>query len=50
VVAAFDANPNAGTLGIGGKMYDIPHLKAARKTLAAAGAARAHGRTGAIDS
>jgi citrate lyase subunit beta/citryl-CoA lyase len=36
IVAAFEANPQAGTLGIGGKMYDIPHLKAARKTLAAA--------------
>ena len=37
VVDAFEANPGVGTLGIGGKMYDIPHLKAARKTLAAAG-------------
>ncbi len=37
VVEAFEANPGVGTLGIGGKMYDIPHLKAARKTLAAAG-------------
>jgi citrate lyase subunit beta/citryl-CoA lyase len=35
VVAAFEADPTAGTLGIDGKMYDIPHLKAARKTLAA---------------
>jgi citrate lyase subunit beta/citryl-CoA lyase len=35
VVDAFKANPNAGTLGIDGKMVDIPHLKAARKTLAA---------------
>ena len=35
IVAAFEANPTAGTLGIDGKMYDIPHLKAARKTLAA---------------
>lgn len=34
IVAAFEANPAAGTLGIDGKMYDIPHLKAARKTLA----------------
>lgn len=34
VVAAFEADPGAGTLGIDGKMYDIPHLKAARKTLA----------------
>ncbi|WP_072383323.1 CoA ester lyase [Novosphingobium sp. NDB2Meth1] len=37
IVDAFAANPDAGTLGIDGKMYDIPHLKAARKTLAAAG-------------
>jgi citrate lyase subunit beta/citryl-CoA lyase len=34
VVEAFEANPGAGTLGIDGKMVDIPHLKAARKTLA----------------
>jgi citrate lyase subunit beta / citryl-CoA lyase len=34
IVDAFDAQPEVGTLGIGGKMYDIPHLKAARKTLA----------------
>jgi citrate lyase subunit beta / citryl-CoA lyase len=33
IVAAFEANPDAGTLGIDGKMVDIPHLKAARKTL-----------------
>ncbi len=34
IVEAFEANPGVGTLGIDGKMYDIPHLKAARKTLA----------------
>lgn len=34
VIAAFAAEPNAGTVGIDGKMYDIPHLKAAQKTLA----------------
>ena len=34
IVAAFDANPAAGTLGVDGKMVDVPHLKAARKTLA----------------
>jgi citrate lyase subunit beta / citryl-CoA lyase len=34
IVAAFAANPGAGTLGVDGKMVDIPHLKAARKTLA----------------
>lgn len=38
IVEAFAAQPDAGTLGIDGKMYDIPHLIAARKTLAAAGA------------
>ena len=37
IVDAFAANPDAGTLGIDGKMVDIPHLKAAQKTLAAAG-------------
>ncbi len=35
IVDAFAANPGAGTLGIDGKMVDIPHLKAAQKTLAA---------------
>lgn len=39
VVEAFAADPNAGTVGIGGKMFDIPHLKQARRTLAAAGEA-----------
>jgi len=34
IVAAFEANPGAGTLGIDGQMVDIPHLKAARKILA----------------
>jgi citrate lyase subunit beta/citryl-CoA lyase len=36
VVDAFAAQPDAGTLGIDGKMYDIPHLKAAQRVLAAA--------------
>ncbi|MFC4594713.1 HpcH/HpaI aldolase/citrate lyase family protein [Sphingobium tyrosinilyticum] len=36
IVNAFAAAPDAGTIGIGGKMYDIPHLKAARRTLAGA--------------
>ena len=35
VVAAFEAAPDAGTIGIDGKMYDIPHLKAAQRVLAA---------------
>jgi citrate lyase subunit beta/citryl-CoA lyase len=36
IVDAFAAQPDAGTLGIDGKMYDLPHLKAAQRTLAAA--------------
>lgn len=36
IVAAFDADPALGTVGIDGVMYDIPHLKQARRTLAAA--------------
>ena len=34
IVAAFDENPGLGTIGLDGKMYDIPHLKQARRTLA----------------
>jgi len=37
IVAAFEATPAVGTIGIDGKMYDLPHLKAARRTLAMAG-------------
>lgn len=33
IVDAFAANPGAGTVGIDGKMIDIPHLKSARITL-----------------
>lgn len=33
---AFEAEPGAGVIGLDGKMYDIPHLKAARHTLASA--------------
>lgn len=36
LIAAFEAAPDAGTIGLDGKMYDMPHLKAARRTLAAA--------------
>jgi citrate lyase subunit beta/citryl-CoA lyase len=36
VVAAFAAQPDAGTLGIDGKMYDMPHLIAAKRALASA--------------
>ncbi len=34
VVDLFAANPDAGTLGLDGKMLDIPHLKQAERTLA----------------
>ena len=34
IVDAFEAEPDVGTIGIDGKMYDIPHLKQARNTLA----------------
>jgi citrate lyase subunit beta/citryl-CoA lyase len=34
IVAAFEANPGAGALGLDGKMVDLPHLKAAQKILA----------------
>ena len=34
VVNLFAANPDSGTLGLDGKMLDIPHLKQAQKTLA----------------
>ncbi|MGX7925146.1 HpcH/HpaI aldolase/citrate lyase family protein [Tsuneonella sp. HG094] len=37
VVAAFDAEPGAGVVGLDGKMLDMPHLKAARRTLGLAG-------------
>ena len=33
VVDAFAANPGAGTIAIDGVMYDLPHLKQARRTL-----------------
>jgi citrate lyase subunit beta/citryl-CoA lyase len=38
IVAAFAAAPGAGTVGIGGVMYDRPHLARARQVLARAGA------------
>ena len=34
VVAAFAENPSAGTIGIGGVMYDRPHLERAKQLLA----------------
>lgn len=39
VVAAFEAKPEAGTVGIDGRMYDRPHLLQALRTLAARPAA-----------
>jgi citrate lyase subunit beta/citryl-CoA lyase len=35
VVEAFAAQPDAGTIGLDGKMLDIPHLKQARRVIAA---------------
>jgi len=43
VVAAFAAQPDVGTVGIDGKMYDMPHLVAARRTLASVGEGGANG-------
>lgn len=34
IVAAFDANPGAGTVGLDGAMLDLPHLKRAHAVLA----------------
>jgi citrate lyase subunit beta / citryl-CoA lyase len=36
VVQAFDSNPGLGTVGLDGKMLDMPHLKQARRVLARA--------------
>ncbi|MCP5368799.1 MAG: CoA ester lyase [Hyphomicrobiales bacterium] len=36
VVRVFEDNPGLGTVGIDGKMYDMPHLKQARNLLALA--------------
>lgn len=33
VVAAFAASPGSGTIGLGGRMLDLPHLSRARRTL-----------------
>jgi citrate lyase subunit beta/citryl-CoA lyase len=38
VIAAFEAAPGAGTVGLDGKMIDIPHLKQARGVLTQAAA------------
>jgi citrate lyase subunit beta/citryl-CoA lyase len=39
VVAAFEAQPGAGTLSLDGRMIDRPHLLQAQRTLAAAAGA-----------
>ena len=44
VVAAFAEAPDAGVLGIDGKMYDRPHLRRAERLLARADAAEGNGR------
>lgn len=36
IVAAFDAAPENGAIGLNGRMYDIPHLTLAKRTLALA--------------
>lgn len=40
IIAAFAAQPGAGVVGIGGKMYDRPHLVRAQQLLARAAAAK----------
>ncbi len=37
IIAAFESQPGIGTIGIDGKMYDIPHLKLAHRIVSAAG-------------
>jgi citrate lyase subunit beta/citryl-CoA lyase len=36
VVEVFEQNPGLGTVGLDGKMLDMPHLKQARNVLAMA--------------
>jgi citrate lyase subunit beta / citryl-CoA lyase len=36
-VAAIDAQPDVGTIGIDGRMYDMPHLIAGKRTLVSTG-------------
>ena len=38
IIEAFAANPGAGTIGLDGKMVDVPHLKQAERLLALANA------------
>ena len=44
IVAAFAAAPGAGAIGIGGVMYDRPHLARAKRLLAQAGVSELAGR------
>ncbi|WP_416897629.1 MAG: HpcH/HpaI aldolase/citrate lyase family protein [Minwuia sp.] len=43
VVDVFEQNPGTGTVGLDGKMLDMPHLKQARNVLAMAELAKARG-------
>lgn len=42
VVAAFEAQPGAGVVGLNGQMLDMPHLVAAQRLLASAGEELSH--------
>jgi citrate lyase subunit beta/citryl-CoA lyase len=33
IVTAFEAEPDAGVLSVGGRMVDLPHLNQARRVL-----------------
>nr|NIS43778.1 HpcH/HpaI aldolase/citrate lyase family protein [Desulfuromonadales bacterium] len=43
VVDVFEQNPGLGTVGLDGKMLDMPHLKQARNVLAMAAQIKAMG-------
>ena len=43
VVDAFAANPGIGTVGMEGRMLDMPHLRQAQRVLAADAAFGGHG-------
>ncbi|MEQ8740825.1 MAG: CoA ester lyase, partial [Hoeflea sp.] len=45
VIAAFDDSPGQGTVGLNGKMLDLPHLKQARRVLQLAGEKTVSGQT-----
>ena len=49
VIAAFDAVPGAGTVGLDGKMIDIPHLKQARRVLEQAASSAQSGSCERVD-